>query len=297
LRFGGGLHVIQGRIVVEAELDTSVAAGRLRQTVLELFGGRSEVILVQGGALRRSTRYHVRFAHDGERLARQTGLLDQLGRPVLGLPPSIVSGGECCAGAAWRGAFLARGSLAEPGRAGPLDIIAPGPEAGLALVGAARRLGVAAKSRDLRGVERTVVRDGEAVELILIRMGAPRAAATWAEGRLRRQGTGTGQRLANFDDANMRRSVRAAVAAAARVERAFEILGDDIPDHLRQAAELRLAHREASLEELGLLANPPLTKDAVAGRIRRLLSMADKRAAALDLDLTEAAVPIDLYDI
>ena len=33
-----------------------------------------------------------------------------------------------------------------------------------------------------------------------------------------------------------------------------------------------------SLEELGALADPPLTKDAIAGRIRRLLALADKRA-------------------
>ena len=50
----------------------------------------------------------------------------------------------------------------------------------------------------------------------------------------------------------LRRSARAAVAAGARVERAFEILGADLPDHLREAGELRLAHKQASLEELGI---------------------------------------------
>ena len=95
---------------------------------------------------------------------------------------------------------------------------------------------------------------------------------------MRREVRATANRLANFDDANLRRSARAAVAAGARVERALEILGDDVPDHLREAGQLRLAHKQASLEELGQLADPPMTKDAVAGRIRRLLAMADKRA-------------------
>ena len=96
---------------------------------------------------------------------------------------------------------------------------------------------------------------------------------------MRREVRATANRLANFDDANLRRSARAAVAAGARVERALEILGDDVPDHLPQAGRLRLEHGQASLEELGQLADPPMTKDAVAGRIRRLLTMADKRAA------------------
>ena len=95
---------------------------------------------------------------------------------------------------------------------------------------------------------------------------------------MRREVRATANRLANFDDANLRRSARAAVAAGARVERALEILGEDVPDHLRTAGTLRLEHKQASLEELGQLADPPMTKDAVAGRIRRLLAMADKRA-------------------
>ena len=49
LRFAGGLHIISGRIVVEAELDTGVAARRLRQTIHEVYGHTSEVIVVSGG--------------------------------------------------------------------------------------------------------------------------------------------------------------------------------------------------------------------------------------------------------
>jgi cell division protein WhiA len=105
---------------------------------------------------------------------------------------------------------------------------------------------------------------------------------------MRREVRATANRLANFDDANLRRSARAAVAAGARVERALEILGDDAPDHLTVAGRLRIQHRQASLEELGQLADPPLTKDAIAGRIRRLLAMADKRARDLGIPGTEA---------
>jgi DNA-binding protein WhiA len=71
----------------------------------------------------------------------------------------------------------------------------------------------------------------------------------------------------------------------------MEILGEDVPDHLREAGDLRLAHRDASLDELGHHADPPLTTDAVAGRIRRLLAMADKKAAAAGIPDTESAVP------
>ena len=113
---------------------------------------------------------------------------------------------------------------------------------------------------------------------------------------MRREVRATANRLANFDDANLRRSARAAVAAGARVERAMELLGDEIPDHLREAGVLRVEHKQASLEELGQLAKPPMTKDAVAGRIRRLLAMADKRAEELGVPGTEANLTPDMLD-
>ena len=294
LRFGGGLHLVGGKIVVEAELDTGAAARRLRKDISEVFGHGSDLAVVHGGGLRKGSRYIVRVLQDGELLARQTGLVDGGGRPIRGLPPSVVNGALCDAVAAWRGAFLAHGSLTEPGRSCSLEITCPGPEAALALVGAARRLSIAAKARDVRGVDRVVIRDGDAISALLTRLGAHDSVIAWEERRMRREVRATANRLANFDDANLRRSARAAVAAGARVARAMEILGDDIPDHLLAAGRLRLEHKQASLEELGALADPPMTKDAVAGRIRRLLAMADKRASELGIPNTEAGLTPDM---
>src|SRR5687768_12678276 len=296
LRFAGGLHIVAGRLVIEAELDTGAAARRLRTNIAEVYGHDSEVVVMQGNGLRKGTHYIVRVAKDGEVLARQTGLVDSGGRPVRGLPPQVVSGTTCDAVAAWRGTFLAHGSLTEPGRSSALEVSCPGPEAALALVGAARRLGITAKAREVRGTDRVVVRDGEAIGALLTRMGAQDTRLTWEERRMRREVRATANRLANFDDANLRRSARAAVAAAARVERALEILADDVPEHLAAAGKLRVQHRQASLEELGQLADPPMTKDAVAGRIRRLLSMADRKAKQEGIPDTESAVTAALLD-
>jgi cell division protein WhiA len=294
LRFSGGLHIQSGRIVVEAELDTGAAARRIRKDILEVYGHHSEVMVISGGGLRKGTRYVVRVVKDGEALARQTGLLDNRGRPVRGLPPQVVSGAGCDAVAAWRGAFLAHGSLTEPGRSSALEVTCPGPEAALALVGSARRMGIPAKAREVRGVDRVVIRDGDAISALLSRLGAHESLLAWEERRLRREVRATANRLANFDDANLRRSARAAVAAGARVERALQILDDEVPDHLKLAGSLRIEHKQASLEELGQLHDPPLTKDAIAGRIRRLLAMADKRAQEMGIPDTESSLTPDM---
>jgi DNA-binding protein WhiA len=294
LRFSGGLHLISGRVAVEVELDTAQIARRVRKDLSELFGIDSELAVISPSGIRRSSRYQVRVINQGDVLARQTGLLDQRGRPVRGLPANLVSGSIQEAQAVWRGAFLAHGSLTDPGRSAALEITAPGNEAAMALVGVARRLGVSAKAREVRGIYRVVIREGEAIATMLTQMGAHTQVLRWEEMRLRREVRATANRLANFDDANLRRSAQAAVAAGARVERALEILGDNIPEHLRYAGQLRLKHKQASLDELGHLADPAMTKDAIAGRIRRLLAMADKRAEDLGIPATDAFLPDDI---
>lgn len=293
LRFGGGLHVIGGNVVVEAELGTVAAARRLRQEIAAMYGKKCNVVVMGTGSTGGS-RYVVRVAANGAALARQAGLVDAKGRPVRGLAPRVVNGPVCDAEAAWRGAFLARGWLTEPGRSCSMGLTCPGPEAALALVGAARRMGIAAKARQVRGVERVLIRDGDAIAAMLTRLGAHDAVLRWQQDRMRRQVQATARRLVNFDDANLQRATRAAVTAGARAERAMHILSEQVPDHLAQAGRLRIKHQQASLEELGRLAHPPLTKDAIAGRIRRLLALADQMAADRGIPGTDAHLTPDL---
>ena len=297
LRFAGGLHLISGRIAIESELDPPLLARRVRKDLAELYGVRSTAAVIPASGLRRTNHYLVRVLEGGETLARQTGLLDARRRPIRGLPNRLTTGSKEEVAAIWRGAFLAQGTLTDPGRSAALEITCPGNEAAMALVGAAGRLGVAAKAREVRGIHRVVIRDGDAIGAMLLQMGAANTVLNWEELRQRREVRATANRLVNFDDANLRRSAQAAVAACARVDRAMEILGDDIPKHLRYAGELRLKFRDSSLDELGHHADPPMTKDAVAGRIRRLLAMADKKAVDLNIPGTDANLPPDLDDV
>ncbi len=297
LRFSGGLHMINSRIAIESELDTPVIARRVRKDLAELYGVRSALQVISASGVRRADRYLVQVIEGGETLARQTGLLDARRRPIRGLPNRLTTGSKDEIAAVWRGAFLANGSLTDPGRSAALEVICPGNEAAMALVGAAGRLGVAAKAREVRGIHRVGIRDGDAIGAMLVHMGAHDTVLNWEQLRQRREVRATANRLVNFDDANLRRSAEAAVAACARVQRAMDILGTDIPEHLRYAGELRLGHRDSSLDELGHHADPPMTKDAVAGRIRRLLAMADKKAADQGIPGTEPHFPNHPEDV
>ena len=266
LRFGGGLHLVGGKLAVEIELDHAGSAQRVRHLTHILLGVPSTATVIPANANRKVETVRVLVT-----------------APIGDLVGVL------------RGAFLARGIVSDPGRSQIIEIVAPTNEAAMALVGACSRCGISAKTRDIRGGFRVVIRDTEAISAFLNYIGAAKSLDKWSEARATREVRANANRLVNFDDANLRRSAQAAVAACARVERAFEILGTDIPDHLAYAGRLRLDNREASLDELGHHATPIMTKDAVAGRIRRLLAMADKKAADLRIPSTSDGIP-DLDD-
>jgi len=187
--------------------------------------------------------------------------------------PTAVTGASCDAAAAWRGAFLAHGALTGRRGAARLQVSSPGPEAALALVGAARRLGVAAKTKQVGRADLVVVSDGDAIEALLGQLRAAESVVAWQE-RQRRRGAGAALgAVASLDTANQRRSAEAA-AGVARVQTAMALLAGEAPQHLLTAGRLRLEHPQASLEQLADRADPPMTKDAVAGRLRRLLHVA-----------------------
>lgn len=289
IRFGSEWKVSGGKLVIELACPSEAVGRFFLEQIEDAFGPS-----VRGGfqpslGSKDQGQCTLAIHHGAETLVRRVGLVTRSGHTVVGLPPAVVSGTVEDAEAAWRGAFLMAGTLSDPRRSSVLEVACPGQEAAMALVGCARRMGLTAKSREARGIEKVTLRDGDAAGAMLSRLGAHRSRALWDQQREQRENKPSQQRLANFDDANLRRSVKAAVAAAARVEQALRILGEDVPDHLAQAGQLRVEHRQASLEELGRLADPQMTKDAIAGRIRRLLSMADDRAKELGIPDTKAA--------
>ena len=83
-------------------------------------------------------------------------------------------------------------------------------------------------------------------------------------------------RLANADHANLVRTSRAAhrqLEAIRRLERAGALA--DLPERLREVAELRLRHPALPLRELARRCRPPATKAAVHRRLRRVERAAD----------------------
>lgn len=76
-------------------------------------------------------------------------------------------------------------------------------------------------------------------------------------------------------DFNLDKAVEAAQEQMEAIYRLEERgLLADLPDKLKEAVDLRMAHPEMTLSQLGELCKPPVTKSAFNHRLRKLLALA-----------------------
>lgn len=291
----GQIYDVAGRSVLDVEVTRGVVAQRIRTDFTAYYGTATHIVEHRSDRDGTAGRYTIRVSVNAPRVARQLGLIDRHGQPTRGLPAKVVGGSTAEVEAAWRGAFIVGGNIADP-RRGVLEVACPTWETAIALVGAARRLNIAAKVHDgHRGIHVTV-RGPDTISTLLHRLGATTTQARFDKLRAHAHNDRAGIRSATFDNANRHRAQISAAITAARVTRAFEILGDTAPEHLAVVGRLRLAHPTLTLDELGRLADPPITKDTTSGRLRRLLDAADTHAARTHIPDTTTAVPADLRD-
>ena len=89
-------------------------------------------------------------------------------------------------------------------------------------------------------------------------------------------------RLVNCETANMNKSINAAQRQIQSITLIAEKMGlEQLPESLRQAAEVRLNHPEESLKELGQLLDPPVGKSGMNHRMRRLEELAEQLQPAI----------------
>jgi DNA-binding protein WhiA len=254
----------------------SGAAARRAFSLLRDSGIRSEIRTYRRRAFDTATRYqlHVEGTEETLKVLTAAGVLDRRHGP-LERPPRRVVARACCRAAYLRGAFLGAGSLSL-GRSPHLELRTASIESAalLARLAHAEDIELATAERETHSL--AYAKSWEAIESLLALMGASETVLALEERAVVAETRARANRRANADHANLVRTSRSARRQLAAVERlrADDALGD-LPDRLREAAELRLRHPTASLRELALRADPPATKAALHRRLRALEELAE----------------------
>lgn len=182
-----------------------------------------------------------------------------------------VSRKKCCRRAYLRGAFLSRGSITNPERTYHLEISTEQTLLATKIMETMFSLGLEAGITQRKGSLVVYMKDGQQIVNLLNLMGAHSALLRFENVRVMKEMRNQINRLVNCETANVDKTVKAAVDQLDDIRLIDEVIGlDDLPPKLQELAHLRLENPYASLQELGTLSKPAMSKSGVNYRMRQL---------------------------
>ena len=181
---------------------------------------------------------------------------------------------SCCRASFLRGAFLAGGSVTDPRKGYHLELATSHHSVSREVLALMRELNQEPKAAQRKGNAVIYFKQSDRIEDFLTCIGAPVCAMEVMNAKLERDLRGSVNRRVNCDAANLDKAVEAAMAQVEAIRR-LEASGQlaQLPDKLREAAALRLAHPEDTLSQLAERCDPPATKSALNHRLRKLVEL------------------------
>ena len=117
-------------------------------------------------------------------------------------------------------------------------------------------------------------KDGEEISKFLAFIGANSAVLKFEEIRVFRDMRNNVNRIVNCETANLAKTVDAAVKQINAIKKLKEMgKFNELPDNLKELAELRVKNPEASLTELGQMLKEPIGKSGVNYRLKNIMKM------------------------
>ncbi len=213
----------------------------------------------------------VRRGHDA-RLYKATTFDIDLGRAPLPIPPKPRRRNE--RRAELRAAFLCAGSVAAPQHGYHLEFVVRDAARADRIAALIAAEGVTPRAMSRKGRRVVYLKGLDEIVTVLGAIGASGAVLRLEDVRAVKETKNRIHRLVNTEAANV---VRAA-SAAARQRDALQYLADayglrNLSPVLREAAQLRLAHPDETLAELGRRCSPAVGKATINGRLASLMRL------------------------
>lgn len=269
----------RGAMSLNIVTDHAYIARRIYKLVKHVFGLSPVILARKKTRLRKNLSYLVRIADSGQtrRVMERLDIIDGQSRMRSG-DISKLAASDCCRRAYLRGCFLAGGSVSNPETNGyHLEIATELPSHADNIRRLLADIGVKAGTVGRKRQQVVYVKDSEQIAQVLSTIGSNQGRLHFENARILKDLRNRVNRLVNCETANVSKTVEAAQRQVAAIRKLAVSPGlGALSPGLRQVARLRLENPSATLDELGQLAEPPLSKSAVNYRLRRLQQLADQ---------------------
>jgi hypothetical protein len=178
---------------------------------------------------------------------------------------------KCCRRAYLRGAFLSNGSITNPERAYHVEISTEQSRLAEKILEIMTSLGLDGGITQRKGSLVIYMKDGGQIVHVLNLMGAHNALLRFENVRVMKDMRNQVNRLVNCETANVDKTVKAAMDQLEDIQAIDAAIGlEELPPKLREIARVRLENPYASLQEIGDLMVPKMSKSGVNYRFAQI---------------------------
>ena len=176
-----------------------------------------------------------------------------------------------------RGTFLGGGSLNNPSNKYHLEVVLSNLKNAEVIIEILNSFDIHAKILERKNATSIYIKDSEEISKFLALIGANKAVLDFEEIRVVRDTRNNVNRLVNCETANLNKIVNAAVEQIQNIEYLKKIKKfEELPENLKQIANVRIENPEASLVELGQMLENPIGKSGVNHRLKKICEIAEE---------------------
>lgn len=263
--------VSDGRINIKIVTENAAFARRMFSSIKKLCNIYPQVITRKSKKLKKHISYIIVIT--ASMGAKE--LLDSAGITYNDKTESL-SKRICCKKAYLRGAFLSGGSISDPEKTYHLEITNHNLNLSVELNQIMDSFGLNPKIVKRKGSYVSYLKEGENIVDFLNIIGAHSALLELENVRILKEMRNSVNRIVNCETANLEKTVNASIRQVENIKYIIDNVGlGNLPENLREIAEMRLKYSDANLKELGEMLSPPLGKSGVNHRLRKLDKIAE----------------------
>ncbi|WP_297689833.1 DNA-binding protein WhiA [uncultured Anaerococcus sp.] len=271
IHFIGSIRISEGKLNVIFKTDSNVEARYIYKLVADLYG-YSPTFEIQDNPDKKNKRDYVIIVEDSDVSDKLVGLMAEgfienfqdIEDVRLDEIKSFL-----------KIAFIFRGSVNDPQRGYNLEIVSKDENEAKLLKESMDTFSLNSKLSTRNDYYIVYLKDSDKISDFLAIIGATKSLFELENVRAIKSLRNDINRVNNFDNANIDRTVKAAANQLTAINKVKDAgVFEDLDDLSKKLANLRLDNPYLSLEELGEMINPPLSKAKVNYRLQKFIKIA-----------------------
>lgn len=277
IRMNGTVQITNRKVVLDISTENAAIARRIYSLIKKTFALPLDLLVRKKMRLKKNNVYIIRLPVQVQDTLQRLRIVAEGFQFHSGIDPVIYQK-HCCKRAYLRGAFLAGGSVNNPeGSSYHLEIVSMYEEHCLALCELANYFQVNARCIERKKGFVLYIKEGEKIIEFLNVIGAHQALLKFEDVRIMRDMRNSVNRIVNCETANLNKTIGAAMQQIENIKLIDQEIGlENLPERLREVAEIRLQHPDLNLSEISEMLDGKVTKSGVNHRLRKIAQMADE---------------------